>query len=284
VDFIGIGAPRCGTTWIARCLEEHPQLCISKPKETDYFRDINYYKGIDFYKSFFKHYKEGQKRGEYSTHYFFKEEVPRRIKVHNSEVKIIVCLRNPIERTYSHYRYHQARGGRVIMFDFGGIFKEEKMREFYLKPSRYYSNLKRYFDLFPRENILVLIYEDIKKDSVNFIQNVYEFLEIDKDFIPPSVEKKILIEEEGVRSQKLSKGMWQIENFFRQRNRSLYNFLKKKGFKAWKKIYSLNLSEHKESPEKRLIKPETREYLYKILESEIRNLEKLIDRDLSFWK
>ena len=53
VDFIGIGAPRCGTTWIAKCLSEHPQICLSSVKETDFFGKY-YRKGLSYYKSFFR--------------------------------------------------------------------------------------------------------------------------------------------------------------------------------------------------------------------------------------
>ena len=124
VDFIGIGAGKCGTTWISKCLAEHPQVCFSIPKETFFFnRDVGVFndpnlisssdqcyskydrEGIKGYTKYFQHYKRGQIRGEWCVGYLGDSLASQKIKMEFPNVKILVCLRNPIDRAYSHFHF-----------------------------------------------------------------------------------------------------------------------------------------------------------------------------------
>ncbi len=306
VNFIGIGAAKCGTSWIAKCLAEHPQVFIPKNdvqqngdfarKELLWFKDnIIAYKCQDFkklfgllscydkkgilpYLKFFEPAKENQVKGEISTVYMYDSSVAFKIKKEFPDVKILAYLRNPIERTYSHYYFNKY----TTRVDSSKSFEQAIKRypAVYINTSLYYKCLKPYFDLFPRKNILVLIYEDIEKDPVKFVQNIYRFLDIDDSFVPPSLNKKInptiknkhpyilgLIHPLLVGAHKLGLGF-------------LINKLK--GISAIKN--TANILKSKENISRPPMKPETRKYLQQVFAEDIKNLEKLIGQDLSFWK
>jgi len=289
VDFIGIGASRSGTTWVSKCLAEHPEICFSKKKETHFFGNRKYYKrGIKYYKKFFSRCSKNKIKGEFTPSYFSKPDVAKRIFKNFPEAKLIAVLRNPIERAYSEYFYNLAiKGINEPTFEqaLSGPLKNK-----YLRRGKYYTNLKRFIKLFPKKNILILIYEDIEKNPLKFIQQIYDFLGVNPNYIPPSIDKKI-------NTSPLNKKLLffpflnKIINFIRKKVKNKINSTIKKIIKRTKITKALDLTlklNKKRLFTKKEPKPpmrqEIRERLYKYYKEEIKNLEKLINRDLSFWK
>ncbi len=106
IDFIGIGAAKAASTWIFTCLNEHPEICSDSRKETNFFsRYYNYKKGIKYYYSLFSHCSEDKIKGEFSPTYISSPQAPYLIYKHFPEVKLIACLRNPVDRAYSEYNF-----------------------------------------------------------------------------------------------------------------------------------------------------------------------------------
>ena len=185
VDFIGIGAQRAASSWIYKCLSEHPQLCGSQPKETFYFAK-NYNRGLAWYEDRFKHCASEKIKGEYSVLYLSDLEAPVRIKKHNPNVKLIACLRNPIERAWSHYHFKLSNREPIASFK-DGLERYPEIRE----RGFYHEYLSNYLKYFSREQVLILVYEDIAGDPAKFIRNIYEFLDVDINFIPAGVKARI---------------------------------------------------------------------------------------------
>lgn len=273
IDFIGIGASKAATTWIFDCLAEHPQVCDTKKyKELDFFN--NYYeKGVSYYQSFFKSCPPGKLKGESTPGYLFNPKVAARIKHCFPKVKLIVCLRNPIERAFSQYNFDKKSDFICAKNSFE---KALKLKPSLIKQGFYYSQLKRYFDLFSKENILVLIYEDIKKDPVRFIQSIYKFLKIDDKYIPKSISNPSNKRLE-FRSVKLQITLYKIytklklNRLFKKLNLEILA-------RAVKRLNTTIKSKREEMTQ------ETRSYLQKIYQEDIKKLENLIQKDLSFWK
>ncbi len=167
LDFVGIGAQRSATTWLAECLREHPEICLAHPKELEFFNGPRFSHGLAWYKKHFNFKKGNKIRGEFTSTYIYSRETAERIKNAFPSTKIVVCLRNPINRHISH-----------------------KMAK-PLDRGLYYSHLQHYFDLFPKENILVMIYEDIAKNPQVFISQVYNFVGVRSDFTPKSLNEII---------------------------------------------------------------------------------------------
>ncbi len=287
VDFIGLGVSKSATSWIHQCLKEHPQIYVPEEKETFFFfREEEYQKGISHYQSFFKNCSPEIVKGEFATPYFLNEKAPSLIKKHFPNVKLMVCLRNPIERVYSHYHFDRLRGKRP------GTFEESlKNVPLYIKHGLYHTHLQRYLKFFPE--VLVLIYEDIDKNPLQFIQRIYDFLKVDSKFVPFSVyqrinpvskNKTVIPWFSDVNFQKMLKifksgflGRGAIQLFKLTGASDLILFLKRKNVKG-------EFDKMKKPFIRPPMNPETKKYLQDIYQDEINNLEKLINRDLSFWK
>lgn len=180
IDFIGIGAQRTGTSWTYACLYEHPQIC-APIKEIHFFSRPRYAEGLSWYEAHFKKCVKGQKVGEFSTSYLYSDVAAERIKAAYPDTKIIAILRNPIDRAVSQYG-NAVKGGEIP--ESMPFTEYSKKEESVLKQGLYAEQLARYYDHFPREQVLVLIHEDAKKDPLSFIQSIYAFLGVDSSFVP----------------------------------------------------------------------------------------------------
>lgn len=180
IDFIGIGAQRTGTSWVYACLYEHPEIC-APVKEIHFFSRPRYAEGLPWYESHFKRCAEGKKRGEFSTSYLYDEHTPTRIHEAYPHIKIIAILRNPVARAYSQYGNDIKAGTISEKLSFEAYYRSEKS---VLEQGLYARQLKRYFALFPKQQILVLVHEDARKDPSAYIQRIYRFLGVDETFVP----------------------------------------------------------------------------------------------------
>ena len=197
VDFFIVGAPKAGTTSLYHYLNEHPQVEMSSQKEPDYFSDkaiheqkMYYAKNrvntLDKYEALFLQ-KESMVYGEGSVSYLFYDNVAEDIKKYNPNAKIIIMLRNPIERAFSHYLMDYRLG--LISDNFENIIaKKSKHKnahlfyQQYIEVSKYANQIQRYLDFFEKENILFIDYEDFKKNVSKTVGKVYSFLNISAEF------------------------------------------------------------------------------------------------------
>jgi hypothetical protein len=175
-NFLIIGAPRSGTTWMAKNLRDHPEVFLPKAKELHFF-DRDYDKGIEFYESSFTEAYGKKAVGEATPDYlhgaYSKNDIPTLIRKHIPDAKLIVSLRNPIERAYSRFWNAKARYDRNVRMTF-----EQKLmdRPEFIAEGMYFDQLNRYYALFPKDKILVLLYDELVRDPEAFIRRVYEFL------------------------------------------------------------------------------------------------------------
>jgi hypothetical protein len=187
IDFIGIGAQKSGTSWAYTCLYDHPEVC-APIKEIHFFSRPRWSEGKDWYEHHFRSCGEGKKRGEFSTSYLYSKDAPERIHSLYPDTKLIAILRNPIDRAYSQYR-NAIKAGEikesVTFHEYGE--SEESVR----KQGLYAQQIAQYDALFPKNNLLVLIYEDIRKDPVLFMKQIYAFLGIDETFVSSMVYDEI---------------------------------------------------------------------------------------------
>jgi hypothetical protein len=197
VDFFIVGAPKAGTTSLYHYLNEHPQVEMSSQKEPDYFSDkaiheqgMYYGKNrvdtLDKYESLFVQ-KESVVYGEASVSYLFYDNVAEDIKKYNPKAKIIIMLRNPIERAFSHYLMDYRLG--LISDSFENIIARKSKHknahlfyQQYIEVSQYVKQIQRYLDFFEKENILFIDYEDFKKNVSKTVDQVYNFLNISAEF------------------------------------------------------------------------------------------------------
>lgn len=187
--FIGIGVPKSATRWIFECLNEHPDVCASRPKETHFF--LEPHSDTTGYAQYFSHCKAEPVTGEFSPRYLYSDTALNETAHHYPNARLIVCLRNPVDRLISRILFNQSRGQHRDVSLEATIEKmlgnqEHEMMHY----GRYASYLQRWLAVFPRKQVLILIYEDIEKDPRAFIQRVYQFVGADVDFTPSSLTQR----------------------------------------------------------------------------------------------
>ena len=208
--FVIIGAAKAGTTAMHRFLEKHPQVYMSAEKETHFFaldgRDPGFqapgdeqhfnrrciYRPRSYVEQFTTPESMSEDvtaRGESSPSYLYYPFVAERLAVAKPEIKLIVLLRDPVERAHSSY-VHLCRAGSedAGSFERGLALEDERVAAnfsflwHYRRASRYAEQLKPYFERFPREQILVLHHEDFLARPENVFRRVLGFIGVDPDF------------------------------------------------------------------------------------------------------
>ena len=187
-NFFLVGGQKCASTWIYRCLKEHPEIFVAATDEIHYF-DINFRRGKSWYNKYFENYRGQKAAGDTTSSYMRDRCVPRRIFEFNREAKIIFSLRNPIERAFSHY-WHEKKKGK-IGFEFGEVFENYDLYENWIVTGFYCQHLTRFYEYFKNDQILILLYDDLKNDAYSFLRRIFGFLEVDTEFVPSVIEKKI---------------------------------------------------------------------------------------------
>jgi hypothetical protein len=261
-NFLGVGAARAGSTWIARNLEQHPDIYLPRAKELNFF-NFYYGKGLEYYEGQFSGWSGEAAVGEISPEYFHNEFVASFIKKSLPDVKIIVSLRNPIERAYSHYW-----NLRATFPDERNLSFEERLQvpSDVTKAGFYYDHLMRYYGLFPKDKILVLLFDDLKKDPGAFLRGILSFLGVDPDWVSPLVHYRINVAS-SYRDLARSKSVWHLCRVLRRA-------------KAHKLASRLERMNRTELP---AMNQETKEWLVELYRDKNEMLQELISRDLSEW-
>jgi hypothetical protein len=187
-----IGAQKAGTTFLATMLDQHPNIVLSQPKESDYFTR-NYHKGQDWYRERFVA-SDSSILVDASTSYTAAhveassdflpmkkskvDGVPERIHSIAPNAQFIYILRDPVERTYSSY-WHDVRQGNEKL-PFRKALEEDSS---FLRISSYAEQLKMYLEYFPREAFQVLFFEDLIKDPVATARLCFKFLGVDENIV-----------------------------------------------------------------------------------------------------
>lgn len=283
-----VGAAKSGTTTLYHYLEKHFQVFMPEDelyKEPAFFSKKGEKMGYERYLDIFKNAKSSHKYiGEASTAYLTDNVSAKRIHDYNKDSKIIILLRNPIDRAYSLYNW-MVQEGYEYSLNFEMALKKELSRKrkkipnffepeyywnyMYLESGLYYEQVKRYFELFNSEKIKVIIFEDMVKDIQKTYQELSSFLGIEY--------QEINIEQEN-ESQSV---YLSLLSFFGRKVTNRVNRYFKFGKKKTRDylIYKL---QKKVKPKK--LNKKTREKLLRYYAEDIQKLEKLLDKDLSVWK
>lgn len=191
--FLYIGAAKSGSSWLFEALRQHPEVFVPVAKDLMFF-DLFYGRGAGWYSSFFPEGGAYKACGELTHDYFLDGETARRIQAIVPEVKLLCCLRNPAEVLVSMYGYNRtttfkyaAPGRPAQALDFPAFLALEEVRRLV----RYYENLAPFFELFPRDQILVLFYDDLRKDGTAFLERVFRFIGVSPEFRPDSLDTRV---------------------------------------------------------------------------------------------
>jgi len=292
VDFFVVGAARSGTTSIYNYLSVHPQVFLPKVKECNFFSDVEsmdyeayepldpdkqYHmkiiKSQEVYDSLFKNVSEDLLKGDVSPSYLWDKKTAKKIYEYNPKAKIIISLRNPIERAFSHYLMH-FNTGYEKQKPFESAISAKKIEiwgggNLYLEMGLYYEQVKTYIEYFGKENVKIIIYEDWILDIKNSINEVYNFLDIESfnDVELNTKHNETVVLKNGT-----------VMNFLRKKKikKVLNKILPEEFREKFKKSFF-----NDNNAEKECLQPETYERLVNYYQSDIVKLEKLLDVTLS---
>ena len=185
-DFLGLGTQKGGTTTLHRLLGEHPEVFLPACKEVHFF-DQNYSEGEAWYRNHFTNAQPQQVCGEITPFYLFHPAVPGRIHALLPKVRMVVLLRDPLERTISQLFHARKRGFEPLNPAAALAAEPERLqsgdpvslqKHSYLSRSRYLEQLDRYEALFPREQLLILRSEDLFTQPEQIWQELLRFLKL----------------------------------------------------------------------------------------------------------
>jgi hypothetical protein len=193
-DFLIIGTMKGGTTVLYDFICDHPAVNQAVEKEIHYF-SLYPFRGLDWYLGKFK-FEEGKITGEASPTYFdtaFTQSIPSSIRSINPDMRLLLIVRDPIERAISHF-YHYVKINKIEKLENMGVddffsipveraFSQVRDIDFYLYNvmsfSFYYRKYLTYLSVFSSDNILVLSSNDLKNSADEVMQKVYKFLKIE---------------------------------------------------------------------------------------------------------
>ncbi len=245
-DFVIIGTMKGGTTSLFAYLRKHPQVIPAQTKEVHFF-DEQYAEGVAWYRMQFPSYAQkywhrlnGRRciTGEASPYYLFHPDVPQRMQAVLPKVKLITLLRNPIDRAYSHYQ-HQVRKGREHRPFEEAVAEEQarleaqgqpgeatyEHRHFsYLERGLYLTQLRRWRQFFPGEQMLILESEALYQAPEQTLKEVYAFLGLHTASFPDQLKAANV----GRYKEKMSSTCRaQLAAFYAPHNQALCAYLKR---------------------------------------------------------
>jgi hypothetical protein len=182
--FLLCGAQKAGTTALYEALASHPEVCMSRPKETEFF-NWRYRRGWEWFATHFDHYDGERVIGEASTRTMATPLAPERISERLPDVKLVFLLRSPIERAYSAFWYYVSQGILCPNDDFSSFIRTEghPLRQEIIHYGRYDEHLDRFLIQFQRSQMLILFHEDLVSNPTRQLQDLFSFLNINPDAV-----------------------------------------------------------------------------------------------------
>ncbi len=179
-NFLYVGPDKAGSSWLHEMLIKHPDVYLTPAKDLYYF-DRYYDRGPAWYAAQFREARGETIVGEVCQDYLFHPEAAARIHATLGPVKVMVCLRDPVERAWSSYLYMRKHGIGPDTFS-----EALRSRPELLEHGRYASGLGRFLELFPREMVHAALFDDLVADPQAFLDAVTGFLGIDSMPLTPS--------------------------------------------------------------------------------------------------
>ena len=293
-NFLILGAAKCGTTSLHYYVDQHPQVYMSEPKEPRFF-EMEYSKGVDFYwNTYFGDWSGEPAVGEASPRNLYLPYVPERIRKELPEARLVAILRNPVERALSGWWMAYSLGLEKLSFEdairsnmqllesgfsFGGEEGESLWRDAIIwgetpRPVRYRSyldigyyavQLRRYLRLFPRSQMKILFFEDLCKDPQSLTASIWDFVGVEADYrLPDTSPRMVATPRAGLPLLRIARAT--------QTRRLIPKFLRRLAARLFAEL-----------GRKPKIDPALREWLVAHYYEHNRELEQIVERDLSHW-
>ena len=289
-NIICLGAQKAGTTTLHDILKKHTDIYLPSIKEAPFFhKDENYNKGEDWWlNEFFPKQKDEKIIGAFTPDYLFFPKVADRIKsmYQDTELKLIIILRQPCERAFSHYLMTTKFGTEDLSFEDAIAQEDERLKEddfhiqshlSYISRGKYLEQIKRFTEFVPKENILFLSFEkDIRTNLDKTIIRIQQFMGVEIQELNTNIKSNSA---GRVRSKKLETYLGK-DLFIKKILRKMFS--KDRLFKMRRSLGRLNEAKSSSLPK---LEPKLNKALFEeYYESELDELMTLTGLDLNFWK
>jgi Sulfotransferase family len=269
-NFLIVGAPKAGTTSLYDYLRPHPEIFLPHLKEPRFFcyrgQDNPYYypvRTLAEYEALYDGVTNETAIGDTSAFYFEFDDTPGRIHAAIPDARIVVTLREPVQRSFSIYHMQDRDTGRHQ----GRGFLEALEHDPTIR-KLYYPSLKPYYELFGRDRIRIILFEELSDDTLATVQDLFGWLGVSRDFVPNlkisnpgGVPKLRLLHDVLIDTR--------VRDFARR-------FVPAPLVQAAKDVRSANLRKH-------VMTEEEREKGYAWFEEDLLRTQELIGIDLSRW-
>ena len=188
LDFIVVGAQKCGTTALHYQLEKHPQIALPDKEELHFFDDEEIFAGAVNYDQLHDRFhptSRARVAGESTPIYLYWRPAMERIWNYRKGIKLVIVLRNPIERAFSHWNMQRERGFEPLDF-FDAVKAETKRQQeaaplqsrrfSYIGRGLYAEQLERVFKFFPRYLVKVVRFDELRRDFAKEINSIFTFI------------------------------------------------------------------------------------------------------------
>lgn len=293
-NFILIGAPRAGTTSLYHYLRQHSQVSMSRIKETNYFAYLasraepGYETGLTMqwpvktlaeYKALFRG-GEYAAAGEASPLYFFAPGVARQIQTYLPDARLVMILRNPVERAYSAYLKNCREGTETRSFEdrlMQEIHHPERVvcsEHYYLRAGMYFERIADYLQYFERSQLKIVFQEDLQNAPAGLMSELFAFLGVNSGFVPDTSVRfnqslpPLLVKSSGNR------------RLLKETTRRVREFIPRKMYYS---LLNLEYFVNKNLTHYSQMKKQTRLLLLEQYGQDILNLQGFLGRDLSHW-
>ncbi len=272
VDFAIIGAQKCGTTSLAAQLAEHPDICFCEIKEPGYFHQVeDWQAGLEAYHRLYAP-EADQICGEASTMYTFLPEwqgTHSRLFAYNPNLKLVYVMRQPVERVISNYSHDLVRGF-VKAPPETAVFADPT----YINRSRYAVQMRPYLELFPRENVLLLVFEEYIANQSQTLRQIAAFLGVSTDIVANAAPA----------DKHKSVGQTYLKNS------AIRSLARSRAFQAVRPHLASSIRQpirrrlSNQLDEKPDFVPALRQAIWRFVEDDVREVEELLGRRLHVWR
>jgi hypothetical protein len=295
-NFLIVGAAKCGTTSLYHYLRQHPDIYMSPVKEPRFLSnragnpgrgpgdDLNSQGGVGSFDDYCRLFGDsiGKKaRGEASvdTLFHFERTIPA-IQRYLGDPRIVIILRDPVERAYSAYNYLIREGREELSFNDALSAEEQRKRDEYVymwqyrEGGLYAGRVRAFQEHFSR--VQVLLYDDLKKDTLPLLRSLYAFLDVRSDFIPDMSHRHNV---SGIPRWGLLNNLFNKPKRLHKAARTIGGAIL--GADRWVRLREYLRSTILQKP--RPMDPELKQQLRRFYRDDILKLQNYIGRDLSSW-
>lgn len=304
-NFFCVGFAKCGTTTLHEIFKQHPDIYLPEIKETQYYwSNEAYKKGFEWYlKRYYSGADEQKAVGEINPNLTNRNYAQAIAKDFGSNIKLIFLLRNPLNRLFSHYKFYLKFGtsfnninlcikyanhnqvgfDRFVDLNFiksssGMISLAPTYMKSFIEISNYYSHIKEYLNYFPKENTKIVLFEEFIQDTERVTKELFDFLGVNRD-------AKInydIIANEGNLVPKSINSIYLYQMLLQLMDQGFkLNSNRMDGFIVWLREFLQRNVLLAPETDKSKMSDEAKELLQKYFEEDKKQIEQLLERDLS---